>query len=62
MKIEISRDAVNIVVKLLGANAKMNRQLIRRESLNVRELPGKKYLANAMISEAALINIESQTR
>lgn len=62
MKIEISDDAATLIIKLLGANAKMNRQLITRESLDIRSLPGKQYLANAMISEAALINIESQTR
>lgn len=61
-KLEISEDGIALIYKLLGANSKMNRQLIKRERLDVRELPGKQYLANAIISESTMIQIHGQVR
>jgi hypothetical protein len=61
-KIEISDDAVSLIVRLLGAHARMNRALIHRESLDVHKMPGKKYLADVMISEAAMLRILDQVQ
>ena len=58
--IEISADYVPLIVRLLTAHAAMNRGLIKRERIDVTTLPGKKYLADAMISDSAVICIEAK--
>lgn len=58
--IEISADYAPLIVRLLTAHAAMNRGLIKRERIDVTILPGKKYLADAMISDSAVISIEAK--
>lgn len=60
--IEISADYAPLIVRLLSAHAAMNRGLIKRERIDVTTLPGKKYLADAMISDAAVITIEARMK
>jgi hypothetical protein len=60
-KIRLTREQTALIKRLLSVHAKMARQLIKREGLDVTQETGKRYLCEAMCCDSALITIEGQT-